>query len=52
MRVIGQWNSLIQLLTIESVRELMGNSCPLFWVRGLQFSILVKQQQQQPKHSI
>lgn len=26
MRVIGQWNSLIQLLTTESAQELMGNS--------------------------
>ena len=26
MRVIGQWDSLIQLLTTESAQELMGNS--------------------------
>lgn len=37
MQVIGQWDSLIQLLTTESAQELMGNSHS--WLR---FGILVK----------
>lgn len=44
MRVIGQWDSLIQLLTTESAQELMGNSHSRLWLRGSAFSILVKNQ--------
>lgn len=42
MRVIGQWDSLIQLLTTESAQELMGNSHSRLWLQGSAFSILVK----------
>lgn len=44
MRVIGQWDSLIQLLTTESAQELMGNSHSRLWLRGSAFIIRVKNQ--------
>lgn len=40
MWVIGQWDSLIQLLTTESAQELMGNSLSQLWLQGLAFYIL------------
>lgn len=42
MRVIGQWDSLIQLLTTESAQELMGNFLSQLWLEGLAFHILLK----------
>lgn len=42
MRVIGQWDSLIQLLTTESAQELMGNFHSLLWLQGSAFSTLMK----------
>lgn len=42
MRVIGQWDSLIQLLTTESAQELMGNSHSRLWLWGSAFGIPLK----------
>lgn len=47
MRVIGQWDSLIQLLTTESAQELMGNSYSLLWLQGSAFSTLMKKKKTQ-----
>jgi len=49
MRVIGQWDSLIQLLTTESAQELMGNSLSRLRLRGSAFNILVKEKKQKKK---
>ena len=49
MRVIGQWDSLIQLLTTESAQELMGNSLSRLRLRGSAFNILVKEKKKKKK---